>query len=187
MGQSKTGKETTRGRPGKLTKKNKDHILASVKAGIPPDVACRAIGISHKTFLLWKQISRGELEPPVNTSLEEFIDFFAEFDECSAIAESSLLLQIRAAGKESRNWKANTWLLEKIDKARWGDANSSLEDIAIALGKASAITPEQIEQLVQLAKDGNEKIAQILTGALKNAQANKSSETSTTTEPNTQE
>ena len=94
-----------KGRNIKLTTQLENEIISYIKAGNYAKTVCQAVGINESTYYRWIQrAKRGE---------EPYASFASRIEKARNIAEVALVMKIREAAKESRNWKAAAFLLER--------------------------------------------------------------------------
>jgi len=100
-------------RPHKFTQENVTAILAGIEAGLSFKVAAEAVGISYETFNEWKsgRFPRSTKANPIHPELK------AEFSEgvTQARARGIQTLHQRIADAGEKDWRANGYLLERIE------------------------------------------------------------------------
>lgn len=107
--------------PRKLTADLQDRICELIRAGVPIDVASRALGISETTYHAWRE--RGKKKGRAN---KPHRDFLAATDTARAESEANLVAQITRQTKTS--WRAAAWLLEHRHPERWVPEKPATDD-----------------------------------------------------------
>jgi transposase len=92
-----------------------DSLLALIGEGMTIDSACYAVGISRKTYYLWRDQGKKDLESGTKSLQQEL---FEGVPQAQALNELAHLRIIMAAGK--KNWKACAWYLERTRPERYG-------------------------------------------------------------------
>lgn len=105
----KKGKKNNAGRKDKLTPEVQKKIINALELGAYIKTACDFAGISRETFYNW--LKKGELETD-----SKYADFLAQVNKTLAKAELHSLQKI----KESEQWQAHAWILERRFNSRWG-------------------------------------------------------------------
>jgi hypothetical protein len=104
------------GRPTVLTPETKKLILTIIALGARRSTAAKCAGISYRTLQLWlktgKDSVESESESEENASLAKF---YLEVLQAEATAEAEAVRVI----KESEDWKARAWWLERRHKEHW--------------------------------------------------------------------
>ncbi len=99
----------------KLHQARIDILLEFIGEGMTIDSACYAAGISRKTYYLWRDQGKKDLESGVKSLQQEL---FEGVPQALALNELAHLRIIMAAGK--KNWKACAWYLERTRPERYG-------------------------------------------------------------------
>jgi len=99
------------GRPSKFTPEVQARAIALVGQGNFLTVAARASGISYKTLKGW--MKRGRSEAPADAEYRAFRELVLH---ARAAAESESLAKVR----DSDDWRAAAWFLERSLRERWG-------------------------------------------------------------------
>src|SRR5438876_6179573 len=99
------------GRPSKCPGA-KGQILAGIRAGLFPEQASVAAGVSAAAYYSWK--SRGEREPS-----GEYHDFVEELRKAEAEAERNAVEIWRRAIDDDGDWRAAQAFLERRFPDRW--------------------------------------------------------------------
>lgn len=89
-------------------------IVAVIKLGSYPEVACRAFGIRSSIFKLWVQ--KG-FEDVLSGTVTPYAKFVVAVDAADAQAE---VLDIKAISRGIEGWQAKAWLRERKSFQRWG-------------------------------------------------------------------
>lgn len=97
-----------------LTEETREALLRMLRAGNYIETACRAAGITSKTFRNWRRAHReGQV------SAIPYAKFFEDLDKAIAEGETTHLNAIELAAK-SGQWQAAAWVLERRHPRRWG-------------------------------------------------------------------
>lgn len=102
-------KKNKAGRKDKLTPDIQRKILKALELGAYIKTACDFAGISRETFYYW--LERGRTEPN-----SKYANFLTQVNETLAKAELQSLQKI----KDSEQWQAHAWILERRFNSRWG-------------------------------------------------------------------
>ena len=102
----------------KLTPKLANKIIKYVKAGNYAQTVCQLVGIHNSTYTRWMQRAKKGERP--------FAQFAQRIEQAKANAELSMVLELRKAGKETRNWGALKFLLERTRPENFGSKNLEL-------------------------------------------------------------
>jgi hypothetical protein len=87
-------------------------ICEALRLGMPYKQAALYGGVSYQTLLNWrKRADEGD---------SGFIEFVEAMSQAEAQGMLSLLLLIRAAAEQPRNWRAAAWILERRWPETWG-------------------------------------------------------------------
>lgn len=103
------------GRPSKLTKNVREHLVEAVEAGNYVETAVRACGIGTSTYYRWMETGEADAAHDKSTIYREL---WEAVKKAEAEAEAKALKQIRSAASDS--WQAAAWYLERKFPARWG-------------------------------------------------------------------
>lgn len=87
------------------------NILAHIAAGNYVSVACKASGVSQRTYYFWLQTAQSNPD-------SVYGEFAALVDKAFAAAEAANIHTIRKAAATS--WQAAAWLEERKHPDRWG-------------------------------------------------------------------
>jgi len=109
------------GRKTKLTPEIQERIVSACKLGMPDEYVARLAGISNKTLQRWKQ--RGELGKSA-----EFRKFNLLIGEARSDVMQNALFVVNRAAIEGREYRAATWLLEKLFPEHFGKKANSNEE-----------------------------------------------------------
>ena len=90
-------------------------LLEFIGEGMTIDSACYAAGISRKTYYLWRDQGKKDLESGTK-SLQQVL--FEGVPQALALIELAHLRIIMAASKKT--WKASAWYLERTRPERYG-------------------------------------------------------------------
>jgi len=90
-----------------------EQLLAAIRAGSHPSVACEAVGIGKRTLARW--MSRGLTGKKGD---EQFAELRAKIERARGEAEARSVAQIARAAAD--DWRAAAWLLERGFPDRWG-------------------------------------------------------------------
>ena len=135
------------GRPSKFSSVIARKICRFVSQGCSRDAAAFLCGISPSTLYEWQR---------------EFPQFSEGLRRADARFEAACIASIRKAGRKSRNWTANAWLLERKFPDRYGKPDRHLirsdeqpvalpdaykEAISRALGFTGVLTPLRAEEI----------------------------------------
>ena len=136
----------------KLKKNVHNAIVRSVANGNWINTAAKAAGLDTRTVQKWIQIGKGEhpTQPPV----EPFVSFAEDIEKAMALAEEGLVAQV----KDSDDWRARAWLLERgPTRDRWSQnvlINAQIAPAAAILdnlrSRASAVQSEEKKQIEPL-------------------------------------
>ena len=151
----------------KLKKNVHNAIVRSVANGNWINTAAKAAGLDTRTVQKWIQIGKGE--HPTKEATEPFVSFAEDIEKAMALAEEGLVAQV----KDSDDWRARAWLLERgPTRDRWSQnvlINAQIAPAAAILdnlrSRASAVQsgekkeiepldlPKQIEARAKLIKE----------------------------------
>lgn len=109
------------GRPPKLTAEIIEQICDSVISGSSIAYAAKSAGISESTIYRWLALGR---EGDADSIYVDLVNRVREATECS---EFELLQGMRIAAKQSENWRALAWLLERRYPERYAKRTEHLE------------------------------------------------------------
>jgi len=105
--------------PKLLTDELANELVGLLQAGNYAAVACRAVGISTKTFRDWmKRGAKGD---------EQYVELHARVERARAQAESRHVAVITKAAIQGQ-WQASAWLLEREFPDRWGRVSVRVRD-----------------------------------------------------------
>lgn len=151
------GRKPGSGRPTKLTHELLESLDAHLDAkpkgeqykraldvGTPVDIACAAVGITRRTYELWrKQAEEGSGEES-----EHLQEFFAKSERIRAMSVVRHLGLISAIGKGTKkgNWLPLAWILDRTDQEHF------------------ALRPAQ--QITNIAIDAKDVVSQVDAAAL---------------------
>lgn len=113
-------------------------VVAVIKLGSYPEVACRAFGIRSSIFKLWVQ--KG-FEDVLSGTVTPYAKFVVAVDAADAQAE---VLDIKAISRGIEGWQAKAWLRERKSFQRWGMKALQLQ------GDLSVDMREKIEAQTEL-------------------------------------
>jgi hypothetical protein len=151
----------------KLKKNVHNAIVRSVANGNWINTAAKAAGLDTRTVQKWIQIGKGE--HPTKPPVEPFVSFAEDIEKAMALAEEGLVAQV----KDSDDWRAKAWLLERGPaRDRWSQnilVNAQIAPAAAILdnlrSRAAAVEseekvaiepldlPKQIEARAKLVKE----------------------------------
>jgi hypothetical protein len=114
----KTGRRTL------LNDTRTEAIATMLRAGAYIDDACRAVGISDRTFYNWMQRGQAQDEReaanlPTEPGEEPFLQFFHLIKQADSEGIISHVLNIDNAAKNG-TWQASAWILERKQPKKWG-------------------------------------------------------------------
>lgn len=109
-------------RPSLLTPQLADELVQLLQAGNYVAVACRAVGISAKTFRDW--MKRGATSAAKNAPYRELRE---RVDRARAQGESRHVAVVTKAAIAG-SWQASAWLLEREYPERWGRVSVRVRD-----------------------------------------------------------
>ena len=136
----------------KLKKNVHNAIVRSVANGNWINTAAKAAGLDTRTVQKWIQIGKGE--HPTKPPVEPFVSFAEDIEKAMALAEEGLVAQV----KDSDDWRARAWLLERgPTRDRWSQnvlINAQIAPAAAILdnlrSRASAGQSEEKNQIEPL-------------------------------------
>lgn len=96
-------------------------LLAMLRAGNYDVIACRAVGLSPRTFQHWCQ--RGTSTAARD---EHYRVFRAKVEQARATGEARNVAAIASAARES--WQAAAWMLERAYPERWARPSQRGDD-----------------------------------------------------------
>ena len=136
----------------KLKKNVHNAIVRSVANGNWINTAAKAAGLDTRTVQKWIQIGKGE--HPTKPPVEPFVSFAEDIEKAMALAEEGLVAQV----KDSDDWRARAWLLERgPTRDRWSQnvlINAQIAPAAAILdnlrSRASAVQSEEKKQIEPL-------------------------------------
>lgn len=102
------------GRPPKLTDTVVERLVAILKVGGYVETAAAAVGVSKQTLYNW--LERGD-PAGAKKADEPFRAFRQQLEQARAEGEAVLVTRIQIAGQ--KDWKANAWMLERINPGIW--------------------------------------------------------------------
>ena len=130
------------GRPTLCTPEMVDALVARVRAGVPINRACGAVGIAQTTFYNWVRL--GEEGGDGNEIYVQFLDRVtqAKNQTCADLAEV-----ITTAAMEG-DVKAAQWYLERADRHNWSKATETTINVNSAPQAPvidASVTVEELE------------------------------------------
>ena len=136
----------------KLKKNIHNAIVRSVANGNWINTAAKAAGLDTRTVQKWIQIGKGE--HPTKPPVEPFVSFAEDIEKAMALAEEGLVAQV----KDSDDWRARAWLLERgPTRDRWSQnvlINAQIAPAAAILdnlrSRASAVQSEEKKEIEPL-------------------------------------
>jgi len=136
----------------KLKKNVHNAIVRSVANGNWINTAAKAAGLDTRTVQKWIQIGKGE--HPTKPPVEPFVSFAEDIEKAMALAEEGLVAQV----KDSDDWRARAWLLERgPTRDRWSQnvlINAQIAPAAAILdnlrSRASAVQSEEKKEIEPL-------------------------------------
>ena len=136
----------------KLKKNIHNAIVRSVSNGNWIPTAAKAAGLTPRTVHEWIQIGKGE--HPTKEAIEPFVSFAEDIEKAMAFAEEGLVANV----KDSDDWRAKAWLLERgPTRDRWSQnvlINAQIAPAAAILdnlrSRASAVQSEEKKQIEPL-------------------------------------
>tara|TARA_Y100001937_G_scaffold115443_1_gene166238 strand:- start:782 stop:1288 length:507 start_codon:yes stop_codon:yes gene_type:complete len=151
----------------KLKRNVHNAIVRSIANGNWIPTAAKAANLDPQTVNSWIQIGRGE--HPTKPAVEPFVSFAEDVQKAMALAEEGLVAQV----KDSDDWRAKAWLLERGPaRDRWSQnilVNAQIAPAAAILdnlrSRAAAVEseetvaiepldlPKQIEARAKLVKE----------------------------------
>ena len=136
----------------KLKKNIHNAIVRSVSNGNWIPTAAKAAGLTPMTVHEWIQIGKGE--HPTKEAIEPFVSFAEDIEKAMAFAEEGLVANV----KDSDDWRAKAWLLERgPTRDRWSQnvlINAQIAPAAAILdnlrSRASAVQSEEKKEIEPL-------------------------------------
>tara|TARA_R100001198_G_scaffold48766_1_gene27165 strand:+ start:1631 stop:2134 length:504 start_codon:yes stop_codon:yes gene_type:complete len=136
----------------KLKKNVHNAIVRSVSNGNWIPTAAKAAGLAPRTVHEWIQIGKGE--HPTKEAIEPFVSFAEDIEKAMAFAEEGLVANV----KDSDDWRAKAWLLERGPaRDRWSQnvlINAQIAPAAAILdnlrSRASAVQSEEKKEIEPL-------------------------------------
>ena len=136
----------------KLKKNIHNAIVRSVSKGNWIPTAAKAANLDPQTVNTWIQIGRGE--HPTKEAIEPFVSFAEDIEKAIAFAEEGLVANV----KDSDDWRAKAWLLERgPTRDRWSQnvlINAQIAPAAAILdnlrSRASAVQSEEKKEIEPL-------------------------------------
>ena len=136
----------------KLKKNVHNAIVRSVANGNWINTAAKAAGLDTRTVQKWIQIGKGE--HPTKPPVEPFVSFAEDIEKAMAFAEEGLVANV----KDSDDWRAKAWLLERgPTRDRWSQnvlINAQIAPAAAILdnlrSRASAVQSEEKKEIEPL-------------------------------------
>jgi hypothetical protein len=132
------------GRPTKFTKKIKEDLIRSLKAGSYIEPACVAAGITYQTYKNW--MDRGEGIHPTLSQTKEYFDFFEEVTRAIAEGEVNFIKTIKVAS--AKDWRAAAWALERRHSDRWANTQRIQVEVEKQLDKEREKEVRAMEKLM---------------------------------------
>ena len=120
------------GRPCKYNHAIARKICRNVARGCSREAASALAGVSPSTLYEWRQ---------------QFSEFSEGLEKADARFEAECVASIRKAGRSSRNWTANAWLLERKFPQRYGKVERHL----IRASREGAPLPEEYIKAINAA------------------------------------
>lgn len=139
-------KKSRKGRPVKLTEEIAQKLVRAIRAGNYIETACAYAGINPSTFYRW--LEKGE-----KSSREDFRNFARQVREAMAEAEIVSVAKI----KQTEDWRAQAWLLERRFADRWGKRETVELQKGEGIGKQIKWDDEVTELIAELTNKLAEK------------------------------
>lgn len=139
------------GRKSKLTYKTVKKIRDFIAMGNYIETACRASGISDKTYYYWLSLGRDAKAQKIENPYSEFLDVIKEAE---SEAEANLVTTIKKASFDS--WQAAAFLLERKNPKNWGKKESIDHSLNIPDNKKISDNVEEILKDENLRKASDE-------------------------------
>lgn len=113
--------------PSKCTDQIISEITHYVKRGVAVKYAAEASGISEDCFHLWMKRGKKDHE---DENPSQYCKFFRSIAKVRAEFVQEAIENIKKAGRSSKNWQANSWLLEKLYGAGYGKDSNEVVQLA---------------------------------------------------------
>lgn len=119
------------GRPPKLTNELIENFCDLIIEGLTLERAARLSGISATTIYRWLAMGKKEDSEQI---YKELVERVQEATECS---EFELLQAMRIAGSDTRNWRAQAWLLERRFPEKYGkrEIRNDIKNVGVVTGE----------------------------------------------------
>lgn len=138
------------GCPSKLNKKIIKELAHYISRGVAIKYAVDAVGISTETYSRW--FNEGKRDYANNTpSLQS--EFYVVISKIKADFIQKAIERIEKAGKSSKNWQANTWLLERLYQGGYGRDSAEIEQLAKDIEQIKNILFNDIDPNATTLKD----------------------------------
>lgn len=113
--------------PTKLNQKLIDELIHHINRGVAIKYAAPACGINTATYYNWMHKGEKDTEKGENTLESRLFD---SISKAKSDFIQTAIANIQKAGRTSKNWQANTWLLERLYAAAYGKEAEEVQKLA---------------------------------------------------------